>query len=102
MLRRSCKQWREAAGDRRMVRTKRWKYIHDPLAGVGEDELYDLVSDPAELTNVAANPDNVATVAEMRERLEAWRADTGAGPSVPPPGPEHYSKGGYFGPRVKH
>lgn len=95
-------QWREAEGDRRMVRTKRWKYIHDPLAGVGEDELYDLVSDPAELTNVAANPDNVATVAEMRERLEAWRADTGAGPSVPPPGPEHYSKGGYFGPRVKH
>ncbi|MBT3942009.1 MAG: sulfatase-like hydrolase/transferase [Chloroflexi bacterium] len=95
-------QWREAEGDRRMVRTTHWKYVHDPMAGPDQDELYDLESDPAELTNVASDPRNAAVVAEMRERLEVWRSETGSGPDVPMPTQEHYTPGGYFGPRVRH
>jgi len=95
-------QWREAEGDRRMVRTTRWKYVHDPLEGMDEDELYDLDADPAELTNVAADPANASVIAEMRQRLEAWRSETGAGPDVPLPTSEHYTPGGYFGPRARH
>ena len=96
-------QWREAEGDRRMVRTTRWKYVHDPLAASEErDELYDLEADPGELTNVAADPENIGVVTEMRARLATWRSDTGDGPVVPPPTPEHYTAGGYFGPRVRH
>lgn len=90
-------QWREAEGDRRMVRTSRWKYVHDPLSPPEElDELYDLEADPAELTNVAADPANAGVVARMRDRLEAWRASTGDGPVVPLPGPEHYAAGGHI------
>lgn len=95
-------QWREAEGDRRMVRTTRWKYVHDPMAGPAQDELYDLEVDPAELTNVVADPKNAAVVTEMRQRLDAWRSETGDGPDVPLPSEEHYTPGGYFGPRVRH
>jgi arylsulfatase A-like enzyme len=90
-------QWREAEGDRRMVRTSRWKYVHDPLSPPAElDELYDLEADPAELTNVAADPANAGVVAEMRDRLEAWRTSTGDEPVVPLPGPEHYAAVGHI------
>jgi arylsulfatase A-like enzyme len=86
-----------------MVRTTRWKYVHDPLAASEErDELYDLEADPGELTNVAADPENIGVVTEMRARLATWRSDTGDGPVVPLPTPEHYTAGGYFGPRVRH
>jgi arylsulfatase A-like enzyme len=96
-------QWREAEGDRRMVRTTRWKYVHDPLAASEErDELYDLESDPSELTNVAANPSNATVIADMQDRLTTWRSDTGDGPVVPLPTAEHYTAGGYFGSRVQH
>jgi arylsulfatase A-like enzyme len=95
-------QWREAEGDRRMVRTSRWKYVHDPLAPPEElDELYDLEADPAELTNVAANPANAKVIAGLSARLDAWRAETGDGPVVPLPEPEHYATGGNFRPRVR-
>ena len=95
-------QWREAEGDRRMVRNRSWKYVHDPLAPPDEhDELYDLVADPAELTNVSGDPANSAVVAEMRQRLESWRAATGDGPAVSLPGQEHYAAGGNFRPRAR-
>ena len=91
----ACLQWREAEGDRRMVRTRRWKYVHDPLSPPEErDELYDLEADPAELTNVVSDPVNATVIAEMRARLEAWRSATGEGPRVPLPGPDHYRAGG--------
>ena len=34
----------------RMVRTKKWKYVYNPF---GDDELYDMDSDPGELRNLA-------------------------------------------------
>jgi uncharacterized sulfatase len=65
------------------------------------DELYDLEADPAELKNVAADPSNADVVTKMKARLAAWRSDTGDGPAVPLPTPEHYTEGGYFRPRVR-
>jgi arylsulfatase A-like enzyme len=43
----------------------------------GEVQLFDLVSDPFELTNLAGATEHAAIEAELRESLAAWRA-TGA------------------------
>lgn len=63
-------QWREAEGRRKMVRTPTWKYVHDPMGD--QDELYDLVNDPWELTNVVSAPHHSAVLAELRLRLADW------------------------------
>ncbi len=100
----------------RAVRTERWKYIrrfddyeHPVLANcddsaskdllveagwgeqiVPEEQLYDLVLDPAEGGNVAADPARSEVLAEMRGRLDAWMRETDDplldGPVEPPPG----------------
>jgi arylsulfatase A-like enzyme len=79
---------REAEGRRKMVRTRDWKYVTDPMAsgatlisgsdgGPGEiDELYDLVKDPWELTNVAHFPENASVISEMRSLLAGWMIET--------------------------
>lgn len=79
---------REAEGRRKMVRTQRWKYIHDPLAGGSTltsgsdggpgdvDELYDLENDPWELMNVAQLPGNADVVSDMRLKLADWMVRT--------------------------
>ena len=79
---------REAEGRRKMVRTHDWKYVTDPMAsgatltsgtdgGPGEiDELYDLVKDPWELTNVAHLPENSAVISHMRSLLAGWMIET--------------------------
>jgi arylsulfatase A-like enzyme len=61
-----------------LVREGQWKYTELPLvpgdpATLFETELYDLVSDPYELTNVASDPGNAARVAAMAARLRALR-----------------------------
>lgn len=50
------------------LRTERWRYTEwdDGRRGV---ELYDHMSDPDELTNLAEHPDHAGTVAELRETL---------------------------------
>jgi arylsulfatase A-like enzyme len=65
---------REAEGRRKMVRTINWKYVHDPMGDL--DELYDLVDDPWEQTNVASDPANAGIVSEMRARLAGWMIRT--------------------------
>jgi N-sulfoglucosamine sulfohydrolase len=86
----------------RSVRTERWKYIRrfddypGPVlancddsaskqvwldAGWGErtvprEQLYDLVLDPAEMDNLAADPASADALAEMRGRLDAWMRET--------------------------
>ncbi|MEX0760949.1 MAG: sulfatase-like hydrolase/transferase [Dehalococcoidia bacterium] len=65
---------REAEGRRKMVRTRRWKYVHDPMGDL--DELYDLSADPWELTNVAGDPGNGNVVSEMRKLLAGWMIQT--------------------------
>jgi N-sulfoglucosamine sulfohydrolase len=102
----------------RSVRTERWKYIRrfddfpGPVlancddsaskeiwveAGWGErtvprEQLYDLVLDPAEMNNLAADPSCAEALAEMRGRLEDWMRDTDDplrdGPVAPPVGAE--------------
>lgn len=79
---------REAEGRRKMVRTREWKYVTDPMArgatltsgtdgGPGEvDELYDLTKDPWELKNVAHLPENNGVISEMRSLLAGWMIDT--------------------------
>lgn len=98
----------------RAIRTERWKYIrrfddypHPVLAncddspskdllveaGWGErlvdrEQLFDLVLDPAEGTNLAADPGSQDVLAEMRGRLDAWMRETDdplLGGAVAPP-----------------
>src|ERR1700754_3109326 len=86
----------------RSVRTERWKYIRrfDDFPGpilancddsaskeiwvaagwadrrVAREQLYDLVLDPAEMNNCAAEPVCAEALAEMRRRLDEWMRDT--------------------------
>jgi N-sulfoglucosamine sulfohydrolase len=100
----------------RAARTERWKYIrrfddyeHPVLANcddspskdllveagwgeqiVPEEQLYDLVLDPAEGDNLAADPAHADALEEMRGCLGAWMRETEDplldGPVAPPPG----------------
>lgn len=100
----------------RAVRTERWKYIkrfhdyeHPVLANcddsesknvlieagwgdrvVPEEQLYDLVLDPAEGNNLAGDAASREVLEELRQRLEAWMVETEDqlldGPVPPPPG----------------
>ncbi len=100
----------------RAVRTERWKYIrrfddyeHPVLANcddsaskdllveagwgdqiVPEEQLYDLLLDPAEGADLAADPAHADTRDDLRVRLEAWMRETDDplldGPVAPPPG----------------
>ncbi|MEM7132173.1 MAG: recombinase family protein [Chloroflexota bacterium] len=76
-------RWREAEGRRKMVRTPHWKYVHDSMGDL--DELYDMINDPWELTNIASDPANQGVIAEMRLRLADWMIETEDAVPVPLP-----------------
>lgn len=59
------------------VRTPSRKYVTYP-AGPADVELYDLVSDPTEMRNVAGRPEWAAAQAEMRQELDRLLVETGA------------------------
>jgi arylsulfatase A-like enzyme len=90
-------QWREAEGRRKMVRTRDWKYVHDPMGDL--DELYDLSHDPWELRNVAADPAYADVLADLRLKLADWSIQTEDSPPVPLPEPIHYQAGPNLGGR---
>ena len=80
------------------VRTPELKYIryyNDGLGSPGssdrimpiEDELYDLVADPREMTNVAADPAYAAQLAKMQELTAALQAEYGDAPYEGPDTP---------------
>lgn len=69
-------QAREAEGQRRMLRTSGWKYVHDPMGDL--DELYDLSADPGELFNLAGFEHCRTRAAEMKELLDRWCEITAA------------------------
>jgi arylsulfatase A-like enzyme len=72
---------REAHGHGKMLRTHRWKYVHDVTGEV--DELYDLDADPWELENLAGRPENLGILAEMRQHLLDWTLATEDARPVP-------------------
>lgn len=65
-------------GPTRMIRTRRWKYVH--RYPYGPHELFDLINDPGERVNLladqrvwdAAEPERQDLAATMRSELEAW------------------------------
>lgn len=67
-------QWREREGRRKMIRTREWKYIHDPMGD--KDELYNLIADPWELSNVINDSANKSIVDELRLQLLDWSIST--------------------------
>jgi arylsulfatase A-like enzyme len=67
----------------RGVRTERYKLIHY-YEQPEEWELYDLQTDPDEMTNLAARPQQKTLLRDLRQRLEALRRETG---DIDPPGP---------------
>jgi arylsulfatase A-like enzyme len=65
----------------RCVRDGRFKFIQTPWRG--SEELYDLVADPGETTDLLASPSPAALTraAALRARLEAWAASADPLPS---------------------
>ena len=53
------------------IRTDRWRYIEWDGGNEGA-QLYDMENDPAETTNLAADPKHATTVADLRARLAAY------------------------------
>jgi arylsulfatase A-like enzyme len=79
-------------GERHYVRTERWKYIRGTD---GPEELYDLRTDPLELTNrVTANPDVVARLSAVMDEQQARSAPPFA-PELTPEELEALSALGY-------
>ncbi|WP_136608609.1 sulfatase-like hydrolase/transferase [Paenibacillus dokdonensis] len=57
-------------GPVRMIRTRDWKYVQ--RYPYGPNELYDLVKDPGELTNLVDEPSVQEQRAVMKAQLERW------------------------------
>jgi arylsulfatase A-like enzyme len=59
----------------RAIRTQEWayfKYFPGSSEYQFEDELYDLINDPGEDRNVAADPENAQIVRELSERIDGF------------------------------
>jgi arylsulfatase A-like enzyme len=86
--------WKERAYAERistMVRTPQFKLIQDARKsrqGEGEYELYDLIRDPLETNNLAANSSYSKTFKELTGLLEIWQADRPPVPAVAGVSPE--------------
>jgi arylsulfatase A-like enzyme len=59
----------------RSVRDERWKLIRYPQ--LNHTQLFDLQSDPDELHNLAANPEQVERVKALTVELQAWQKKVG-------------------------
>ena len=85
-------QWREAEGRRKMVRSLKWKYVHDPCGD--RDELYDLTVDPNEHFNVADRPEHREVLRKLQRELLDWSIRTEGGTTPTPlPEPDKYRMG---------
>ena len=66
------KSWKDKAATDAAARHLVESYQHRP-----EEELYDLRSDPFELTNIASDPANASLKASLRKQLETFMAEQG-------------------------
>lgn len=57
-------------GPVRMIRTKEWKYVH--RYPYGPHELYNLLEDPGEETNLYGDERYASRIVEMRAKLGGW------------------------------
>jgi len=55
------------------LRSDRWSYMRYTD---GSEELYDMQADPNQFTNLAGEPAQVETTADLRRRLEQWTRQT--------------------------
>ena len=67
--------------DAKMVRTDRWKYCYYPE---GQAELYDLLNDPAEHTNLAGRAAFHGVEDDLRTRLLNWLINSGETDQIAP------------------
>ncbi len=69
---------REAAltidGSGYALRSNRWAYIR---YNNDEEELYDMVADPGQITNLAVNPEHVSQLVDWRKKLDTRLSDAG-------------------------
>ncbi len=74
---------REAAlsidGSGYALRTERWAYIR---YNDDTEELYDMVSDPGQITNLAINPEKKAELRTWRKKLDVRLTDAGLRPKA--------------------
>jgi arylsulfatase A-like enzyme len=61
-------------GIQRAVRDSRYKLIEYYVDGVRTTQLFDLVANPAETENLAADPGQHEVVERLRQRLRDWQA----------------------------
>jgi arylsulfatase A-like enzyme len=62
--------------DLRLATSTRWHYFRDRPIRSGVEELYDLSTDPHELTNLADDPVHAAAKDGLRRRLVGWMRET--------------------------
>lgn len=80
LLRGSCMEGKkhiimaDEYGPVRMIRTRKWKYIHRYLQWDGIHELYDLENDPREQNNLYSLPGYEEITQQLRGTLFSWYA----------------------------
>jgi len=65
----------------RVVRSQRYKYV--TYAGDTVEQLFDMVSDPGETRNLAADAGHAAALAEHKRLLREWEARLDPAPKLP-------------------
>lgn len=81
-------KFRFGGGEARMIRSRRYKYVAYDL-GPNREQLFDLIADPGEMTNLATCATHAAILEEHRSHLREWLAQT-----ADPFGLTHYAHRG--------
>jgi arylsulfatase A-like enzyme len=66
------------------IRTTRWKYVRYTDAQPLYEQLFDLGADPREQNNLAAQPEHLAILQELRRRWQLWRTTLETAPPDAP------------------